>query len=185
MAFVNSYTPEEYQVSFNVTDGKHHMVIRGARIVQSKTGKQMLEIGFGVKEGEQIVKTTYVERLVEGEYFNKSMTRLFDAFKIPRGNFDFKTWVGKIGYAEFCHKPNEWVDEYSVTHTSQKCEVKFYYTDDAQVSTSSTPAFTPKAVPAGQAAQAVQAAQVIQNTFDGAQVVDDSGDDGFPEDIPF
>lgn len=184
MAFVNSYTPEEYQVAFNVSDGKHQMVIRGARIVQSKTSKQMLEIGFGVKEGEQIVKTTYIERLVEGEYFNKSMTRLFDAFKIPRGNFDFKTWVGKTGWAEFCHKPNEWVDEYGVTHTSQKCEVKFYYTDDTQTAKPATLSQV-VAAPVGQAAQAAQAAQVVQDTFGGTQVIDESGDDGFPEDIPF
>ena len=130
MSFINDYTPEEYKVVFNCSDGKHEMVIRGARTAKSSTGKQMLEVGFGVKEGSNLITASYVERFVEGEYFNQNITRFFDAFKIQRGNFDFKTWVGKMGAGEFVHSSSSWTDSYGQPKTTVKCECKYFYTED-------------------------------------------------------
>lgn len=130
MSFINDYTPEEYKVAFNCSDGKHEMVIRGARTAKSSTGKQMLEVGFGVKEGSNLITASYVERFVEGDYFNQNITRFFDAFKIQRGNFDFKSWVGKMGAGEFVHSSSNWTDSYGQPKTTVKCECKYFYTED-------------------------------------------------------
>ena len=160
MSFINDYQPEEYKVSFNCSDGKHEMVIRGARVVKAKSGSQMLEIGFGVKEGSNLITASYVERMVEGDYFNQNVTRFFDAFKIQRGNFDFKTWVGKMGAGEFVHNTFEWTDSYGQQKTTVKCECKYFYTDSTpEVAAPSKPKAQPK--PA-----------------------ENNGSD-FPEDIPF
>lgn len=132
MSFINDYTPEEYKVAFNCSDGKHEMVIRGARTAESSTGKQMLEVGFGVKEGSNLITASYVERFVEGEYFNQNITRFFDAFEIQRGNFDFKTWVGKMGAGEFVHTSSNWTDSHGQPKTTVKCECKYFYTEDTQ-----------------------------------------------------
>ncbi len=157
MAFITDYKPEEYKVVFNCSDGKHEMVIRGARVAKTTTGKQMLEVGFGVREGNDLITASYVERFVEGDYFNQNITKFFDAFKIQRGNFDFKTWVGKMGAGEFVHNFSEWTDSYGQQKTTVKCECKYFYTD-------STPEVQPAQKPD----------PVKQNP---AQ--------DFPEDIPF
>ena len=157
MAFINDYKPEEYKVIFNCSDGKHEMVIRGARVAKTTTGKQMLEVGFGVREGNDLITASYVERFVEGDYFNQNITKFFDAFKIQRGNFDFKTWVGKMGAGEFVHNASEWTDSYGQQKTTVKCECKYFYTDS-----------TPEVQPAAKAEPKVE----------------NSASD-FPEDIPF
>lgn len=161
MSFINDYQPEEYKVAFNCSDGKHEMVIKGARTTKTSTGKQMLEVGFGVKEGAVLISTTYVERMVEGDYFNQNMTKFFDAFKIQRGNFDFKTWVGKMGAGEFVHTTSEWTDQYGQPKTTVKCECKYFYTEN-----------TPEASAPVQSKPQTKAAE--NNTAS-----------DFPEDIPF
>lgn len=118
--FINDYTPEEYAKVFDVSDGTHAMRIDGVRVCNAKSGKQMLEVYFAV-EGAQ---TWYIERYVEGEYFNKNMTRLFDAFQMPRGDFDFTHWKGRTGFGTFEHVSETYTDSNGMPRTSNKSTLK-------------------------------------------------------------
>jgi len=95
MSFINSY---KYEQAKRPKAGPQRCVILNATEGISSKGKQMITITLRVSETETQVKTW----LVEGDKFNKSASELFDAFpEIGEGNFNYMTWVGCEGAADF------------------------------------------------------------------------------------
>lgn len=99
--FINDYQYEEYAVQFDCPDGDLAVTVRGAKVAATKLGNQMLEISLDVERSNGVL---YIERYVAGDYFNKNMSRFFDAFGIQRGNFNFQTWTGKRATGHFEHQ---------------------------------------------------------------------------------
>lgn len=99
--WANSYQREER--GGGGTTGKQRCVIVSAEEKVSKAGKPMIEVGVRPSGCAFTVKTY----LVQGEYFNRNATQLFDAFpEIPEGNFNLLEWVGAEGAAMFDLDPN-------------------------------------------------------------------------------
>lgn len=44
--FITDYQPEEYKIAFDCQDGIHSLTIGGARICNSKSGNQMIEVAI-------------------------------------------------------------------------------------------------------------------------------------------
>lgn len=99
--FINDYQYEEYAVQFDCPDGDLAVTVRSAKVTATKTGNQMLEISLDVERSNGVL---YIERYVAGYYFNKNMSRFFDAFGIQRGNFNFQAWIGKRAAGHFEHQ---------------------------------------------------------------------------------
>ena len=99
--FINDYQYEEYAVQFDCPDGDLAVTVRSAKVAATKTGNQMLEISLDVERSNGVL---YIERYVAGDYFNKNMSRFFDAFGIQRGNFNFQAWIGKRAMGHFEHQ---------------------------------------------------------------------------------
>lgn len=161
MSFISDYKPTT-STFFDVADGDHTMTIKGARITQTTKGTQIIEVGCMVGS----CPVVYVEKLIEGEYFDKVATMFFDAFKIDRGNFDFKVWVGKSALGHFEHIQESYVKD-GVEKTINKAVRKYFIFDNHN----STPA--PVAVVAQTTGGTVQ------------QVQQETKAPGFDEDIPW
>lgn len=101
MSFTNSYQYEEYGQVFDCPDGDLPVKILSAKETTAKSGSRMLEVSLLVDGANNV---PYIERYVEGEYFNRNMSRFFDAFGIPRGNFNYPSWVNKRSVGHFEHK---------------------------------------------------------------------------------
>ena len=172
MGFINNYVPEEYAMAFDVEDGSHPMCVVQIRVTQTKDKtKNMLEIDFAVKNNAgQKVPVVYTERFVEGDYFNKSITRFFDAFKLPRGDFNFINWKGKTGKGMFAHKAETYLDAYGVQKTSNKCVLKFFEVENAPAS--------------NQPAQ-VGAQPAVSQPVAASAPTQAAAPETFPEDIPY
>lgn len=162
MAFIDSYKPEE-TMKFEVSDGEHRVAILGAETrVSKKTHIQMICINLKV-EGANVAYQYFV---CEGEYFNKTMTRIFDAFKIPRGNFNFATWKGKITSAHFEHKDGTFIDEKGVERKTSDATLIYFHNN-------ATAPETPELV------------KETAKAFNGSVQTTESSENSFPEDIPF
>ena len=95
MSILDNYQREEVR---RLQPGDYRCVIAGAIEKQSKTGKGMIEITV-VPNGTDIKVKDFI---VEGAYFNKRMTEIFDAFPtIGEGNKNLLEWVGAMGAAHF------------------------------------------------------------------------------------
>lgn len=83
--------------------GSYRISIVSAEEGKSKTsGNDMITVGFKLN-GTNITVNNY---FVKNEYFNKNISRFFDAFPMLKGennegNFDFLTWIGCVGAAKF------------------------------------------------------------------------------------
>ena len=121
--FINDYRQEDYSKQyFDVEDGNHDIKVVSATIKTSKTGKQMIEVTYAVKECMQF---PYIENYVEGEYFNKNMTRFFDAFGIQPGNFNFQQWIGKKAVGCFEHRMESYTAKDGSQKTLNKCHMSY------------------------------------------------------------
>lgn len=105
--FINDYQYEQGSTSFSCEEGEQFLRVEGAEITRSKTGKQMLVVAFSVSNSNGVF---YKENFVEGDFFNKSMSRFFDAFQIKPGNFNLQQWKGKQGRAMFQKRQEEYQD---------------------------------------------------------------------------
>lgn len=122
MAFMNNYVPEESKV-FDIPDGDYKVRIEKVDDAMSKSGLHMHAITLRV-EG---VKELYIHFICEGEYYNKAMTTFFDAFKIPRGNFKFSSWIGRITAAHFEHRQRKFTGNDGLEHTANRCELVYFH----------------------------------------------------------
>ena len=77
--------------------GKRRCVITGAEEATSKSGNAMIVVTIRPSGTKIDIK----HFLVDGEYFNKNATKLFDSFDIEDGNFNLIEWIGAMGAAEF------------------------------------------------------------------------------------
>ena len=102
MGFKETYQYEDYGQFFDCPDGDLPVKILSAKETTAKSGNRMLEVNLLVDGA--VNRTPYIERYVEGEYFNRNMSRFFDAFNIPRGNFNYQSWVNKSAVGHFEHK---------------------------------------------------------------------------------
>ncbi|MCQ2125123.1 MAG: hypothetical protein MJZ25_13160 [Fibrobacter sp.] len=123
MAFINNYQPEDYSVGnyFDVPDGIHDIKVVEAKVKQSNTGKQMIEITYQCKSCPTV---PYYEYYVEGDYFNKNITRFFDAMSIRLGDFNFQAWIGHAGKGMFAHRDETYTDKMGAVKTINKCYLK-------------------------------------------------------------
>ena len=191
MAFISDYQPENYSVVFDCPDGDNEVMVAGARIAQAKaSGAQMLEIAFKVKGCPGF----YYERYVEGEYFNRNITKFFDALGINRGDFNFDGWKGKRGVAHFEHEVQEYINGYGEQKSINKAIMK-YLIVPAQDSAATVPnPATTQPAPRRSAPKFEPAQAPVPGMTTAANTVkkpaprptspaDDDAD--FPEDIPF
>ena len=102
MSFKETYQYEDYGQFFDCPDGDLPVKILSAKETTAKSSSRMIEVNLLVTGAAN--KTPYVERYVEGDFFNRNMSRFFDAFGIQRGNFDYPTWVNKNAVGHFEHK---------------------------------------------------------------------------------
>ena len=90
--FKEDYQPEDYGVALR--EGEYTAVIKEARERRSKIDLRMIEVIMEI-EGAR-----FFHYLVEGEYFNRNVTRFFNTFSIPFYNFEYAEWLGKTGIVE-------------------------------------------------------------------------------------
>lgn len=88
----------------NKVTGKLRCVITDVEEAVSKSsGKPMIVVTVRPSGTTFKVKNW----IVKNEYFNRNMTEFFDTFpEIGEGNFDFITWPGSMGAANFVEDEN-------------------------------------------------------------------------------
>lgn len=78
--------------------GKQRCVVLNAEEAVSRAGNPMITITVQPSGSKAKVRTW----IVKNDKFNRNMTAFFDAFPtIGEGNFDFATWSGALGAANF------------------------------------------------------------------------------------
>ncbi len=83
--------------------GDYRVAIVDVQETTSKSGKRMIVVTVQ-PNGSNIKIQHYI---VEGDYFNRNMTSLFDAFpQIAEGDFNFLGWVGCVGAARLKEDEN-------------------------------------------------------------------------------
>lgn len=98
MGNFSNYQREDSAVNNKLT-GKRRCVIVGAEESVSKKSDLPMIIIAVKPSGCNFTVKTYI---VNNENFNKNMTVFFDAFPdIQEGNFDFVSWIGAEGAANF------------------------------------------------------------------------------------
>lgn len=107
-----NYTREE---STKVTAGDYRVEIVDAEEKLSKTDKRMIVISLKIN-GSSIVVNDYI---VEGDWFNRKATQIFDSFNIEEGNFNLLTWKGAIGAARFKEDENGYLKVYYYINKKQ------------------------------------------------------------------
>lgn len=91
----NDYKPTDYnQGNSNFTEGDYRIkIIKVEATTSRNSGKDMIALEFSVAEA----RYTFRYYLVDNEYFDANATKLFDCFKLQRGNFALESWIGKYG----------------------------------------------------------------------------------------
>lgn len=142
----NDYKYTQYtKQQFDCPDGDHRVKIIKAGEVVSKSGKQMIEITYKVEDSNGV---NFVDRMVEGEYFDANMSRIFDVFGIPIGNWNYPSWIGKIALAHFEHKDETFTDKNGVERTVSKANLIYFHNNAAKNhETVTTATATPRPVP--------------------------------------
>lgn len=99
----SDYQREERENNTNIT-GKLRCVITAVEEAVSKSsGKPMIVVSVRPSGCRFSVKNY----IVKNDKFNRNMTDFFDSFpSIGEGNFDFLTWVGALGAANFGEDEN-------------------------------------------------------------------------------
>jgi len=114
-----NYQPEDHETKVP-PEGDYLMTVLGIEEKMSQSGNPMIVVEMQ-PEGYEM-KFKY--RMVAGDYFNRMATSFFDAFKLPRGDFNFAKWKYARGMAHLAKgKPNQ--------NGKQYMEVKYLITDTA------------------------------------------------------
>jgi hypothetical protein len=99
--FQNGYKPEDYTSDLKEAD--YLAKITNVEFTTTKNGENMIVISCKIREAKFELK----HRIVKNDFFNQSITRFFDTFKIPRGNFEYERWIGRVGTVHIAKgKPN-------------------------------------------------------------------------------
>lgn len=84
--------------------GKQRCVIVDVEEAVSKSSQRPMIVITVQPSGSKARVKNYI---VQNEHFNKNMTQFFDAFPgIREGDFNFLTWVGAMGAADFGEDEN-------------------------------------------------------------------------------
>lgn len=106
--FSSGYQPEDYSQGIKIEEGDYKVRIEGHELSYTKSGSNpgspMITVTLGIAQADFKFK----HRMVKNEYFNANATKFFDCFKIPRGNFEYNRWIGRVGMAHISKgKPNQ------------------------------------------------------------------------------
>ena len=87
-----------------IPEGRYRIRIRQADKAVSKNGNDMLVLQFDVSGMSQVLYHYIVFLDDRPEITNRMLTQFFDSFKgIEDGNFDMRTWIGKVGACRIKH----------------------------------------------------------------------------------
>lgn len=121
MAFYDGYHYEDYRTQFDVADGDHRVTVVQAREAQAKSGRAMIEVTLKV-EG---ATAQYIERYVDNEFFNKNISRFFDAFGMKPGNFQFASWANRTATAHFEHEQDTYTGSDGLQRNTNRAKLKY------------------------------------------------------------
>ena len=97
MSNFDDFKREESQNTV-VTGNRRCVIVAAEEAVSKSSGLPMIVVTVSPAGSKAKVKTY----IVKNDKFNANMTKFFDAFPtIPFGTFDFVSWVGAIGAANF------------------------------------------------------------------------------------
>lgn len=123
----DDYQPDSYG-KFDCPDGERAMRVVDAKDATSKKGNQMIAVSLRVDGGNGI---NYMHFINSGEKFDGNMTQFFDCFKIPRGDFNYMDWVGKVGRGQFYHETRKYVGNDGLDHETLECRCRLVTPPDA------------------------------------------------------
>ena len=95
MSYLYDYEPDDDYEYPQFEPGIHYVKIAVVKEKTSQKGNQMIEVELHSKEGARVFYN-----IVEGQWFNKNLTRFLDCFKIPRNNLNLARWEGSYGHIE-------------------------------------------------------------------------------------
>lgn len=98
----NNYKRTE---STSLEPGDYRVVIIDAEEKLSQAGNKMLVITL--KPSGSNIKLKYY--LVDGEWFDRNLTSIYDSFDIPEGNMEFVSWIGAMGAAKLVRDDNDYL----------------------------------------------------------------------------
>ena len=93
MSLASKYTREERP---RLEPGSYRVAITDAREAVSQSKNNMIVVTVA-PNGFEHVKIHH--HIVDGPYFNRNMTSLFDSFNIEDGDFRYVSWIGATGAA--------------------------------------------------------------------------------------
>jgi hypothetical protein len=104
-SFGSNYHPADYQSGgIDLVEDDYKVRIEKVEETQSKKGQPMLIVELAIAQAS----ITFRHYIVENEYFDGNMTKFFDCFGIPRGNFELERWKGRVGKAHIAKgKPRD------------------------------------------------------------------------------
>lgn len=117
------YDPNWAKTGFDVADGDHRVWIVSVKDEISKQGKAMVHIQYRVEGASEL----YDDFLVEGEYFNKSASRVFDVFRITHGDWNYQHWINRVAYAHFEHVDETYTDRNGQQKTTKKSRLRYFH----------------------------------------------------------
>lgn len=96
---------EKSAYTTRIPEGKIRIRIKSAEKAQSKSGNDMLVLQFDISGYTETIYHYIVFLDDRPEITNRMLTQFFDSFKdIEDGNFDMKSWIGKVGAAAIKHE---------------------------------------------------------------------------------
>jgi len=102
--FQDGYQADDNYGGKVIEEGDYALKIQSLTFEPSRAGNPMITAHLITKESP-IVFQHYI---VKNDYFNANMTKFFDCFKIPRGNFEYQRWLGRVGKAHIAKgKPKD------------------------------------------------------------------------------
>lgn len=102
--FQDGYQPDENYGGQQIVEGDYAVKIQNITFKPTRNGDPMMTIDLITKDSPIVFK----HRIVKNDYFNSNMTKFFDCFKIPRGNFEYQRWIGRVGKVHIAKgEPND------------------------------------------------------------------------------
>lgn len=102
--FAQGYQPDENYNGTHLEEGDYAAKIQNITFKPTRNGDPMITIDLITKDSPIVFK----HRIVKNDYFNSNMTKFFDCFKIPRGNFEYQRWLGRVGKVHIAKgEPND------------------------------------------------------------------------------
>ena len=93
--FLDDYQPDDNYNGPNLEPGDYKLKIKNILFGHAKTsGAPMMTVEVFVPSAPGIVFKHYIPK---NDYFNANMTKMYDAFGIPRGNRQYDRWIGRMG----------------------------------------------------------------------------------------